>query len=345
VDVPQRMGAVLLEAAGRPPTFGTLPVPEPGPGQVLVRIAAAPINPSDLGFLAGSYGFARPFPLVPGFEGSGTVVATGPGIFPRLLLGRRVACASSGGGGGTWAEYMVASAASCIPLSTRLSFEHGASAFVNPMTALAFMDIAREGRHRALVSSAAAGALGRMILRLCSARGIPAVHIVRRSEQVETLRASAARHVLVSTDPDFTDALASLARRLRATLFLDPVGGTATRTLLEAAPPGSTLLSYGSLSGEPTTMDVRALMRAGKSVTGFFLPDWLERRPRRWKLTAALKVARLLDRELTTTVQARFPLSSIVEAIDTYRQAMSAGKVLLLGDADRGRVTTDEPPS
>lgn len=94
------------------------------------------------------------------------------------------------------------------------------------------------------------------------------------------------------------------------------------------------MLAYGNLSGEPTTVDARALMRTGKSVTGFFLPDWIGRRPRRWRLASALKVAKLLDRELTTTVQRCFPLSAFEEAIETYQRDMSAGKVLLVAWVD-----------
>ncbi len=96
--IPNNMQAVLLEQPGGAPTVGQLPTPRPGLGQVLVRMAATPINPSDLGFLQGSYGFQNPFPVVPGFEGSGTVVAAGPGLLPRLLLGRRVACSAAAGG-------------------------------------------------------------------------------------------------------------------------------------------------------------------------------------------------------------------------------------------------------
>lgn len=109
------MQAVLLEENGGPLTLGQVPIPQPGPGQVLIRMAAAPINPSDLGFVKGSYGFQKGFPIVPGFEGSGTVVAAGSGLLPRLLVGKRVACSAALGG--TWAEYLVASASSCFPLA------------------------------------------------------------------------------------------------------------------------------------------------------------------------------------------------------------------------------------
>jgi NADPH:quinone reductase len=84
------MEALQLERYGGPLVVRRIPVPRPGRGEVLIRLAAAPINPSDLGFLAGSYAAQRPLPAVPGFEGSGTVVAAGPGLLPRLLAGRRV---------------------------------------------------------------------------------------------------------------------------------------------------------------------------------------------------------------------------------------------------------------
>lgn len=94
-SIPKSMLAVLIEENGGPPIVREVPVPRPGPGEVLVRMAAAPINPSDLGFMKGAYGEHRSFPVVPGFEGSGTVVAAGRGLLPRLWLGKRVACSAS----------------------------------------------------------------------------------------------------------------------------------------------------------------------------------------------------------------------------------------------------------
>src|SRR5512135_3530014 len=115
------MRAVQLRAYdGNPASIAVadLPVPRPGPGQVLVRVSASPINPSDQMFLRGLYGFKKPLPAVPGFEGSGTVVEIGGGMMARLLKGRRVACAAvdQRSSHGMWAEYVVTSAKSCIPL-------------------------------------------------------------------------------------------------------------------------------------------------------------------------------------------------------------------------------------
>src|SRR5450830_690698 len=105
-------------------------------------MAAAPINPSDLGSLSGvGYRGERQFPFIPGLEGSGTVVEAGDGILPHLLNGRNVACSALLTGDGTWAEYMVTSAQSCIPLNRNVSLEQGAMLLVNPLTALAMLEI------------------------------------------------------------------------------------------------------------------------------------------------------------------------------------------------------------
>jgi NADPH2:quinone reductase len=121
-STPATMRAVQLRAYdGNPESIAVvdLSVPRPGPGQVLVRVAASPINPSDLMFIRGLYGFKKPLPAIPGFEGSGTVVEAGSGMMPRFLKGRRVACAAADPNiaGGMWAEYLVTSAQLCVPLS------------------------------------------------------------------------------------------------------------------------------------------------------------------------------------------------------------------------------------
>ena len=214
--------------------------------------AAAPINPSDLASLEGRYANRKQLPTVPGIEGSGTVVAAGPGLLPRLLLGRQVACASSPDAGGTWAEYMVTVAAQCVPLRRGVTLEQGATLLVNPLTALSLWDIALGEGHAAVVHTAAASSLGRMILRVGVEKGVPQICVVRRPEHEATLRALGAEHVLVSTDRDFVDRLRALSHELRATLFLDPVAGEGAARLLQAAPAGSTLIVYADLAAGPS---------------------------------------------------------------------------------------------
>ena len=160
-QIPEQMTAVVLDSYTGVEGIRVeqRPVPKPGKNEVLVKIAASPINPSDLAFLIGRYGFKKPTPVVPGFEGSGMVVAVGEGFMGRYLLGKRVACRSQDKGDGVWADYMVTPAKDAQPLDQAVSLEQGAMSGANPLTATAFVEIAKKGGHKAIVLTAAAGAL------------------------------------------------------------------------------------------------------------------------------------------------------------------------------------------
>lgn len=329
---PDMMKAVLIEREGSPLALGRIPTPHPSQGEVLVRVAASPINPSDLGFIEGSYGGTRSLPAIPGFEGSGVVVATGPGLLPKLFRGRRVAFAT--GAGGAWAEYVAVPAVRCIPLSRKYPLEDAASLIVNPLTALAFFDIVREGRHAAVVSNAAASALGRMIVRLARQRGVPLINVVRRAEQVDLLRTLGAEHVLNSSEVGFPSQLRELARRLEATLILDAVGGAETHTLVEAAPPCSKILVYSALAGEPSRFNARTLIAEEKRIEGFYLGHWAQRKGLWRTVRDAWSVPRLATGPLQTRVHKRLSLAAAAEAVAAYKADMTAGKVLFVADLD-----------
>ena len=334
-DLPATMRALDLRAYdGRAESLvvADRPVARPGPGQVLVRIAAAPINPSDLAFIRGVYWFRKEPPVIPGFEGSGTVVAAGKGILARALVGRRVACAAADPNlpGGTWAEYLVTSAKYAVPLSKTVDLEQAAMMLVNPFTAWAMVEIARSEGHRAVVQTAAASALGRIIIRLGRRFALPVINVVRRREQADELKALGAEHTLDSTDAGFDHELRSLAHRLQATLAFDAVAGDLTRRVAEALPRGSRVLVYGALSLEPCQVSPGSLIFEGKRVEGFWLTSWLARKSLLARFLTARRVQHLLSGDLQTRVQARLPLEAAAEALDRYTRNMSAGKVLFV---------------
>jgi NADPH:quinone reductase-like Zn-dependent oxidoreductase len=329
------MRAVLLRAYdGKPESVDVaeVPVPQPGPGEVLVRLAAAPVNPSDLVFMLGLYGFRKGLPTILGFEGSGTVVAAGSGILPRLLLGRRVACAAAdpNSRGGTWAEYLATRATLCIPLRKDVGLEQGATLLVNPLTAWGLMEQVRRGRHRAVVQTAAASALGRMVIRLGRRFCIPVINVVRRAEQVEALERMGAEHVLNSSDAGFDDHLREVCHALGATIGFDAVAGEMSGRVLRAQPPGSRLLVYGALSLEPAHIDPFSLIFEQKHAEGFLLPSWLRTKNLLSQLRVAAKVQRLLGTDLKTEIQARFSLEEARAALAHYQSQMTTGKVLFV---------------
>lgn len=332
-NIPNMMQVAQIEQDGAPIVIRRLPVPRPGAGQVLVRMAASTINPSDVSFLSrhGTYG-GHKFPAVPGIEGSGTVVAAGSGLLPRFLKGKHVACSKPPTGNGTWAEYMLTKASLCVPLGKAVSLEDGATLVVNPMTALIFFEIIKEGRHAAFVNTAAASQLGRMLLRLSQTRGIPLINVVRREEQAGLLRSLGAEHVLVSTDADFDQRLTTLTHRLNATLILDAISGDFTQRLIDASPPGSLILLYANLSDSPVKFLPNSLWLHDRRVDGFYLGTWASKHSflRLWSLSR--QAQNLADAELQTTFQKRLPLSAVQEGLELYQENMTAGKILLVID-------------
>ena len=327
------MHAVQLDEPNGKLTLREIPLPRPQAGQVLIRMATAPINPSDLGSLSGlSYSGKRQFPFTPGLEGSGTVIEAGEGFMPRLLNGRRVACSAPLTGDGTWAEYMVTSAQLCIPLNKNVSLEQGATLLVNPLSALAMFEIAQHGKHRTIVSTAAASALGGMILRLGKRRNIPIIHVVRRQAQVDWVRQLGGEYVLNSSDADFVEQLRTMAHKLNATLLLDAISGSMTQQLADAAPYGSTILLYSRLSDQACIIDARTALIKNLHFDGWFLPNWFGEKNLLRALQLSGQAQSLLGTDLQSPIHKRFPLAKAQQGLETYVNNMGAGKVLLVAN-------------
>jgi NADPH:quinone reductase len=331
-SIPSYMQAVQLDEPNGSLTLREIPVPKPGAGQVLVRMAAAPINPSDLGILRGySYGKKSEYPLTPGREGSGRVVAAGKRLLPRLLLGRRVACAVTTSSG-TWAQYALTSASQCIPLYKNTSLEQGAMLLVNPLSALAIMDIARRGKHKAIVSTAAASALGGMILRLGKRYKIPIIHIVRRQEQVHLVSQRGGEVVLNSSDPQFGKQLKDLAHQYQATLWLDAIGGSLTQVLAEAAPYDSTILLYSRMAEQDCVIDPFTALVKHLRFQGWLLGNYIRQQNLFQILRLAQRAQSLLETDLHSPIHKRVPLANAQQAVESYMQEMSAGKTVFVAN-------------
>ena len=338
-SIPSTMHAVQLGEPNGKLTLCEIPVPRPQAGQVLIRMAAAPINPSDLGALSGlSYSGKRQFPFTPGLEGSGTVIEAGEGFMPRLLNGRRVACSALLTGDGTWAEYMVTSAQSCIPLNKNVSLEQGSMLLVNPLSALAMFEIARHGKHRAIVSTAAASALGGMILRLGRRRNIPIIHVVRRQAQVDSVHELGGEYVLNSSDTDFVEQLRTMAHKIQATLLLDAISGSMTQQLADAAPYGSNILLYSRLSDEECIIDARTALIKNLHFDGWFLPNWLREQNLIHVLQLSGQAQSLLGTDLQSPIHKRVPLAAAQQGLETYVKNMGAGKILLVANPQEVRL-------
>ena len=225
------------------------PVPEPRDDQVVVKVLATPINPSDLGLLLGAADVSTArasqrdgLPVVTteipsagmramigrvgeampvGNEGAGVVVKAGASPEARALLGKTVAML----GGAMYAQYRCLSVAQCMPLPDGTDPKAGASCFVNPLTSLSMTETMRREGHTALVHSAAASNLGQMLVKICAQDGIPLVNIVRSGSQADLLRGIGAKHVCNSTAPTFMEDLTAALVDTGATIAFDAIGG------------------------------------------------------------------------------------------------------------------------
>ena len=331
-------------------------VADPGEDEVIVRVEATPINPSDLGLLLGP---ADPATLTAGRdangptltaaippermgamktrldqslpvgnEGAGTVVAAGPGA--EALVGKRVGML----GGAMYTQYRKLKVRDCIALPAGASAADGASMFVNPLTALSFPEVMRREGHEALVHTAAASNLGQMLNRICLADGIPLVNIVRSPAQVAILRELGAAQIVDSSAPDFKPRLEDALAATGATIAFDATGGgklandilmgmeaAANRHAKDYSRYGSDTFKqvyiYGALDMGPTILG-RGLGFAW-SVGGFLLTPFLQKAG----METVLRMRQRVADELTTTFASRYTATlSLAEALDPARVAV-----------------------
>jgi NADPH:quinone reductase-like Zn-dependent oxidoreductase len=299
-------------------------------------MVASPVNPSELSFIRGNYGRLPTLPAVPGFEGVGKVDTIGPGWLAKLRglrPGKRVAVLN--GGGGNWQESVVLPARQLVPLPDDLADEQAALFFVNPATALALTRyVLRVPPAAWLLQTAAASTLGRMVIRLGQHFGFRTINVVRRPEQAEELRRAGADAVICTADESIPARVHDLTQGAGVRFALDAVGGATATAVVQALAPGGRLLVYGTLSGEPLTLDSRTLMVGGKSIQGFWLSEWVARQ-RMLTMLGLFRTIRNLLRAgvLTSEVGRVFGLSEVRQAVVEAAQAGRKGKVLLrMGD-------------
>jgi NADPH:quinone reductase-like Zn-dependent oxidoreductase len=324
--------AIVFEKFGEPSEVLSLrdvPVPEPGPDQVRVRMIASPINPSDLLVVRGRYGVLPSLPAIPGFEGVGIVDKAGPGLMGKLVVGRRVLAINDKGG--NWAEYAVIPWRQARPFPADIADEQVASAFVNPATVLAMIHhVLKVPRGAWLLQSAAGSTLGRMIIKLGRRDGFKTLNVVRRREAIDELKALGGDVVISSSDGPIDDQVRRIVGGDGVAYALDPVGGDTGTQLFQSLSPDGRLVLYGTLSGEPVRIDPRLMISGKRVVEGFWLGHWMRQR----SIPAALLLfrelaARIRDGTLATERGESFALASIGDAVRAAEVVGRKGKVLL----------------
>ncbi len=323
------MRAIIQSNSGKQLSVIEIPIPTPSKGQVLIKMEYASINPSDLSLLQGTYAEKPEYPLIPGIEGSGIVVAHGGGIIASLRKGKRVSCTATKSLGGSWAEYMVTSAMNVIPLDKDISFEEGTSLIVNPLTAISFIDIAKKLEQKTIVNNAAGGALGKMIQRIGLKNGIEVISIVRSQKQLDSLKSFGANNVIDSSWNNYKEKLKEICTKLDAKLYFDAIGGDSVSDFVEISPKESTIYLYANLSEQKAHFDVRTLLQNEKEIRGFYLGDYSSDLSLIKKLSNVKLAQNLIKNELKTDIREIFTMENINEAIESYKSNMSGGKVIV----------------
>lgn len=349
-----------------------VPMPEPKDNEVVVRIEATPINPSDLGLLLGAADketiavadgpvvSARvPADKMPGMagrldqalpvgnEGAGVVVAAGASEVAQALMGKTVSVI----GGGMYAQYRAVRADTCLEMPEGVTPAQAASWFVNPMTAQGMVETMRMEGHTALVHTAAASNLGQMLQKICLADGVALVNVVRRPEQAAILRDLGASHVRDSSSPDFAEELTAALAETGATIAFDAIGGgtlasqilgameaAAGRNAKEYSRYGSDVHKqvyiYGGLDRGPTVLARDYGMMWG--VGGWLLTPFLRKAGREVLGRLRQRVAREIKTTFASHYTSEVSLAGMLsaEAIGQYGKQATGEKFLVRPNMD-----------
>ncbi len=311
--------------------------PDLGEGQVLLRMLAAPINPSDVLTLTGQYGILPPLPAIGGNEGVAEVVEHGPGV-AGPEIGQTVLLPV---GIGTWATHMVADAKALVPLPGDIDPIQLSMIAINPPTAsLMLSDIVDLQAGDWVMQNAANSGVGSYLIKLAKLRGLKTVNVVRRESLVEPLLAAGADVVLVDGEVDgksLADRTREATGGAKIRLGIDAVGGAATTRLGESLAEGATLVNYGAMSGEPCILPPTIIIFRDITVRGFWLAKWFRTASAEERKQLYGNLTQLIAKgELSAPIHATYRVKDIKEAVAAAASGHRNGKVVLVGDGLEG---------
>jgi NADPH:quinone reductase-like Zn-dependent oxidoreductase len=309
-------------------TLAESPMPQPGPGEVRIRMRLAAIHNHDLLTVAGTYGYKPDLPAIGGSEAMGTIDALGDGV-QGLKQGQRVAVS---GVRGAWADYFCAPAASVVPLPEAISDETAAQMLAMPLSALVLLEFLGAKPGQWVIQNAATGAVAKVLAMIARARGIHVVNIVRRPESVAELHALGIGNVVSAAAAGWQDEVRKLIGASSISFAVDGVGGQAAGELMALCGEGSTLISFGGMSGQPLQISAGDLIFKQVVVKGFWLARIMRTTAReeigRWIGELVRLVA---EGKVTLQVGGIFDLADIAKAVEASAASGRPGKILVRG--------------
>lgn len=310
------------------------PMPTLAPGQVLVKMLASPVNPSDLVYLLGKYGVPPKEHAYVGFEGVGIVVDANAGIYGSWLKGKRVAISAQPGIDGVWAKYAVTKANYCLPVRDDISDEQAATLIVNPCTSVCMVERALELNAKAIVINAAASQVGKGAIRYAKLKNIKTIATVRSDSNKQALELLGADCVLNIQDKEYPTKLKEACKSLQATVLLDAVAAEDTPTVLKCMPKGSTAIVYGRLTETHDPLgglfSVADVIFRDIRIEGFWLATYIGKANPLQVLALSRKVQKLFAQGVfNTDIYETSNFEDFPALLDHYAQHKSDGKVIL----------------
>lgn len=331
------MRAVVAREVGEPAEVLRVeqrPEPEAGPGQVLVRVTAAPVHAGDLHLMRGRWWFAPAFPTVLGLECVGTIAATGPGV-DNVQVGQRVITL---GVTGTWQEIILAEAGRVLVVPESLSTSTACQLIATPLTAWLLVRELQLGPGERLAQTAAGSIVGQLVIQLSRHLGFDTVNVVRRRAAVEHIRALGGTEVICTEDEDLVARMAELSAEAPITKAIDCVAGQVGADMSRSLAPGGQLLVYGALSThrqtDPAALTIpifaRSMIYEAKVVRGFWLYQWFATTTPDSVRRALTEVISLVENAVLTIPEGQpFSIDQAVEAACLAEAPAHGGKPLL----------------
>jgi len=322
MDLPDRQTALRYHRFGPPAetlVLETTPVPRPGPGQALIRILAAPINPADMGRIGGSYGDLPNLPAVGGLEGVGEIAALGDDV-KDWRLGDRVLAPPEAG---SWQAYALADA------PPNAEIRQAAMARVNPPTAwLMLRQFEKLEPGNWIVQNAASSAVGKLVIQFAARQGLRCACLARSTETAPRLRELGADAVFAD-DADAPEAVLSATGGERPKLALNAVGGPSAYALAKMLAPGGTHVTYGGMTRELAPFPTRQLIFDDIRLRGFWVSEWYRRAPRSEAEATLDEIYRVCEiADVTIDVEAVYRLDQWQKALKRAVKPGKTGKVL-----------------
>ncbi|SDH01708.1 zinc-binding dehydrogenase [Pelagibacterium luteolum] len=299
--------------------------PQPGPGQVLVKMVLSPVHNHDLMTISGQYGFKPTLPAVPGTEAVGVVESLGEGV-TNLKIGQRVA----GGAEASWAEYYLASAERLIPVPDSIGDETACQLVSMPLSAKMLLETLDVARGEWIALNAANGAVGKLVAQYGAERGIHVLGLVRREAAVAEMKALGFSNVVSTEGDDWRDKVVAITGGAPIVRGIESLGGDGATELASILADGAQLISFGAMSGRPLKLPAGELLFRGTTVKGF----WGAKPPvapeRIGQLIGEL-VADAASGKLTLPVEATYAIDQVAEAAKASGEVGRKGKIAIRG--------------